>query len=348
MTGTSCDGLDLAYMITNGAAQFTLGPAITIPFSDEYRNTLRQRVTLGAERHFMDDALAKDIANHHAHHIKEFMQHNQLEVDAIGFHGQTVWHDPANGVTVQLGDCQHLANQLNIQVVGQMRQNDVANGGQGAPLAPIYHQAMAVDLPKPSVFLNIGGVANLTYIDENSLIAGDIGPGNALIDDWMQVHTGIAQDTNGICAQKGFPNQSLLKEWLQDPFFAQPLPKSLDRLYFHKFLNDCQNLTLEDGAATLTNFTVECVIKSLELLPEVPQQLIVCGGGCHNPVLMQLLRQNFAKVITATDLGYNGNAIEAQLIAYLAARFFEKLPSSFPSTTGVVGPTIAGQLFLAE
>ncbi len=348
MTGTSCDGLDLAYIITNGSDQLTVGPSTTIPFASNYRNTLRKRVTLGTARHFMDDELAKDIANYHAHHIKEFIRHNQLEVDAVGFHGQTVWHDPTNKLTVQLGDCQLLANQLNINVIGKMRLNDVANGGQGAPLAPIYHQIITAKLPKPLVILNIGGITNLTLITENDLIAGDIGPGNALIDDWMAQHTGIAQDTNGECATRGIVIPTILNKWLEDPFFTQSLPKSLDRLYFHKNLDDCQKLSVEDGAATLTQFTIQSIVTSLQNLPIPPQRIVVCGGGCHNPVIMNGLCQNFEEVLKVSDLGFSEDAIEAQLIAYLAARFFENLPSSFPSTTGVNEPTIAGQLFLAK
>lgn len=348
MTGTSCDGLDLAYIITNGSDQLTVGPSTTIPFSSSFRNTLRKRVTLGAARHFMDDELAKNIANYHAHHIKEFIQQHQLEVDAIGFHGQTVWHDPSNKLTIQLGDCQLLANQLNISVIGEMRLNDVANGGQGAPLAPIYHQVITTKLPKPIVVINIGGVSNLTLITEDNLIAGDIGPGNALIDDWMEQKTGIAQDTNGEYATQGIVIPSILNKWLEDPFFTQPLPKSLDRLYFHKNLDDCQKLSIEDGAATLTQFTIQSIVTSLQNLPTPAQQIVVCGGGCHNPIIMNGLCQNFEEVLKVSDLGFNEDAIEAQLIAYLAARFFENLPSSFPSTTGVNEPTIAGQLFLAE
>ncbi|MCX7343627.1 MAG: anhydro-N-acetylmuramic acid kinase, partial [Proteobacteria bacterium] len=274
MTGTSCDGLDLAYIITNGSDQLTVGPSTTIPFTNNFRNTLRKRVTLGTARHFMDDELEKDIANYHAHHIKEFIRHNQLEVDAVGFHGQTVWHDPANKLTVQLGDCQLLANQLNINVIGQMRLNDVANSGQGAPLAPIYHQIITSKLPKPLAVLNIGGITNLTLITEGELIAGDIGPGNALIDDWMEQKTGIVQDTNGECATQGIVIPAILNKWLEDPFFTQPLPKSLDRLYFHKNLDDCQKLSIEDGAATLTQFTIQSIVTSLQNLPTPAQQIV--------------------------------------------------------------------------
>jgi anhydro-N-acetylmuramic acid kinase len=349
MTGTSCDGLDLAYIETNGADTLTLGPSETIPFEPSYRNTLRERVSLKAPVHYRDDELSKTIATFHAYHIKEFILKNQLTIDAIGFHGQSVWHDPANQLTVQLGDCQHLANLTGIQVVGQFRQNDVKNGGQGAPLVPIYHLALASKLEKPAAFLNIGGIANITFIGpDQTLIAGDTGPGNVLIDDWVAKHTGTPQDTNGQYAAKGSVNPQLLTRWLQHPFFERPFPKSLDRMDFHPLLDDCAPLSLEDGAATLTQFTVETIMKGIAILPEQPNQLVVCGGGCHNPTLMNGLQQQFKNLMGAFEIGYDPDAIEAQLMGYLAARFFKGLPSSFPTTTGVSTPTIAGELFKAK
>ena len=349
MTGTSCDGLDLAYIETNGADILTFGPSETIPFPAEYSNLLRERINLRAPVHFMDSELSKTIADFHVKYIEEFMINNQLTVDAIGFHGQAVWHDPANQLTVQLGDCQHLANSTGIKVIGQVRQNDIKNGGQGAPLVPIYHLALASKLEKPTAFLNIGGVSNITFINaDETLIAGDTGPGNALIDDWVIKHTGTPQDTNGQYAAQGIVNNDLLNKWLQHPFFDLPYPKSLDRMEFHQILNDCCALSLEDGAATLTQFTVGAIMKGISLLPEQPNQLIVCGGGCHNPVLISWLQKKFANVKKASEIGLNPDAIEAQLMGYLAARFFENLPSSFETTTGVKQPTIAGELFLPE
>lgn len=349
MTGTSCDGLDLAYIETNGADTLILGLSKTIPFESDYRNILRKRVGLEAPIHYMDDQLSKIIASFHAYHIKEFIIQNQLTVDAIGFHGQSVWHDPANGLTVQLGDCQQLADLTGIQVVGQFRHNDVKNGGQGAPLVPIYHLALASKLKKPTAFLNIGGVANVTFIGSNqALIAGDTGPGNALIDDWAAKHTGIPQDMHGQYAAQGIVNKPLLNHWLQHSFFRLPYPKSLDRMEFHQALDDCAHLTLEDGAATLTQFTIETIVKGLTMLPEQPNQLVVCGGGCHNLTLMKGLQQQFNNLVGAFEIGYDPDAIEAQLMAYLSARFFKGLPSSFPTTTGVKEPTIAGELFLAK
>lgn len=349
MTGTSCDGLDLAYIETNGADILFFGPSETIPFPTEYSNLLRERINLRAPVHFMDSELSKTIANFHAQYIEEFMINNQLTVDAIGFHGQAVWHDPTKQLTVQLGDCQRLANSTCIKVIGQVRHNDVKNGGQGAPLVPIYHLALASKLEKPTAFLNIGGVSNMTFINvDETLIAGDTGPGNALIDDWVIKHTGTPQDTDGRYAAQGTINQELLNKWLQHPFFKQPYPKSLDRMEFHPMLDDCAHLTLEDGAATLTQFTVEAIMMGLDLLPKQPNQLIVCGGGCHNPVLMNSLQLHFKNLIGAFEIGFDPDAIEAQLMGYLAARFFENLPSSFPTTTGTKSPTIAGELFLPK
>ncbi len=349
MTGTSCDGLDLAYIETNGTDIMAMGPSQIIPFEPKYRKILLERILLRVPSHFADAELSKTIANFHSHHIKNFIHQNQLTVDAIGFHGQAVWHDPTNELTVQLGDCQHLANLTGIKVVGQVRQNDVKNGGQGAPLVPIYHLALAAKLKKPTAFLNIGGVSNITFINaDETLIAGDTGPGNALIDDWVERHTGIPQDTDGRYAAQGTINQKFLDKWLQHPFFTETFPKSLDRLKFHHMLDECSVLTLEDGAATLTEFTVKAIIKGLDMLPEQPNQLIICGGGCHNPTLMNGLRQYFKNLVSASDIGFDSDAIEAQLMGYLAARFFEKLPSSFPTTTGVKSPTIAGELFLPE
>lgn len=347
MTGTSCDGLDLAYIETDGTNIVMMGPSQVIAFEPEYRKILLERILLRTHSHIGDAELSKTIASFHGHHIKDFIRQNHLTVDAIGFHGQAVWHDPSNQLTIQLGDCQHLANLTGIKVVGQVRQNDVKNGGQGAPLVPIYHFALAAKLKKPTAFLNIGGVSNITFINvDETLIAGDTGPGNALIDDWVERHTGTPQDTDGRYAAQGTINQKLLDKWLQHPFFTEPFPKSLDRLKFHHMLEECDPLTFEDGAATLTEFTVKAITKGLELLPEQPNQLVVCGGGCHNPVLMNGLLHYFKNVVSASDIGFDSDAIEAQLMGYLAARFLEKLPSSFPSTTGVRQPVISGELFL--
>lgn len=347
MTGTSCDGLDLAYIETNGADIVVVGVSKIIPFDPEYRKILLERIQERKAVHHGDAELAKVIAEFHKHHIQKFILEHKLSVDAIGFHGQTVWHDPAHHITVQLGDCQYLADLLGIQVIGQFRQNDIKNGGQGAPLVPIYHSALAANLEKPVAFLNIGGLSNVTFIGaDHTLIAGDTGLGSALIDDWVATHTSFSQDTDGRYAAQGRIHQELVDKWQTHPFFAESFPKSLDRMAFHHLLDDCESLSLEDGAATLTEFTAQTILKSLKLLPEKPHQLVVCGGGSHNLTLMKSLQSHFKNVVSAFYIGFDSDAIEAQLMAYLAARFFKKLPSTFPSTTGVKAPVISGELFL--
>lgn len=349
MTGTSCDGLDLAYIETNSTDIVASGVSQIIPFDPAYRKLLLDRIQQRCATHYTDRNLSTTIAEFHSVHIKNFITNNKLTVDAIGFHGQTVWHDPANQTTVQLGDCQHLANLMGIQVVGQFRQNDVRNKGQGAPLVPIYHSALAKKLSKPLAFLNIGGLSNITFIgSDQQLIAGDTGLGNALLDDWITKHTGHTQDTDGYYAAQGKANDDLLNKWLTHPFFSEKFPKSLDRLAFHYLLEECHELSLVDGAATLTEFTVQTILKSLDLLQEKPSQLIVCGGGSHNKTLMKSLQRQFKNVVSAFYIGCNSDAIEAQLMAYLTARFFKGLPSTFPSTTGVQNPIIAGELFLPK
>lgn len=349
MTGTSCDGLDLSYIETNGDDIVVVGASQVIPFEPEYRKLLLERIQLRCATDPRDEVLSRTITEFHSRHIKNFIQENKLHVDAIGFHGQTIWHAPTEQLTVQLGDCQLLANLTGIQVVGQFRQNDVKNDGQGAPLVPIYHAALAANLEKPLAFLNIGGLSNITFIGSNeTLIAGDTGLGSALIDDWVTKHTNLSQDTDGYYAAQGNIDYELVEKWQSHPFFTEPFPKSLDRMAFHHLLEECSMLSLEDGAATLTEFTVQGIVKGLNLLPEEPAQLIVCGGGSHNVTMIRSLKNHFNHVVNAFYMGFDSDGIEAQLMAYLAARFFRELPSTFPSTTGVRNPVVSGELFLPE
>lgn len=346
MTGTSCDGLNLAYIETNGVDIIKYGSSETIQFDDHFRSVLRQRVSLNAAFHPHDKTLAKDISSFHGDQLTKFIKKHKLQIDAIGFHGQTVWHDPSNQLSIQLGDCQDLANIMGVKVVGAFRQDDLKNGGQGAPLVPVYHRAISNPLEKPVVCLNIGGVANITYIGPDSeLIAGDTGPGNALIDDWVRQHTGLFHDAEGSYAAKGTVHWDLVNKWLQDPYFLKPFPKSLDRMHFHRVLDDCKDITVEDGAASLTQFTVETVVRAIQTMPMTIKKLIVCGGGWYNKTMISGLQRYFPNLVSARDIGLDTNAIEAQLIGYLTVRYFNDLPSTFTSTTGVKVPTVAGKLF---
>lgn len=345
MTGTSCDGLDIAYIETNAEEIFTFGPYCTIEFNNAEKKLLKSRLLQG-EFSDSDFEISNKIALNHIKCIENFIKKHSLIPHAIGMHGQTVFHNPDAKTTIQLGNAEMVAKHFKIPVIAQFRLNDIKNGGQGAPLVPIYHLAIAKNIEKPVSFINIGGVSNITSINENNeLIAFDTGTGNALIDDWMMQKTSSPYDFNGQAASSGKVDHVILNKWKNHSFFSKPFPKSLDRQNFHKFLLDIQNLSVNDGAATLSEFTIFGIQKALELLPKC-KQLVICGGGVYNNYLLNKLKQIHQKVITTSEIGINPSAIEAQMIAYLAARFFKNLPSSFFHTTGVEKPTVAGKLFL--
>lgn len=344
MTGTSCDGLDIAYIETNGEIISKFGASHTFKFDDPFSRLLKTRINLNSVSYNLDAKISNQIAINHIECLRQFIRENNLKPDAIGIHGQTVYHHPETQTSIQLGNAQMVASSFNIPVVAQFRQNDLENGGQGAPLVPIYHKALASNMEYPIAFINIGGVANITFINGNELIAGDVGPGNALIDDHMLKHVGVPLDKNGQTALLGTVQQKILQKWQQDKFFNKPLPKSLDRQHFHGCLKDVTNFNIADGAATLSAFTCFAISNALKKLPTC-KKIIICGGGRHNQFIMQNLKNEFTNIVGSETLGIHPDALEAQMIAYLTARFFYKLPSSFFNTTGVKIPTIAGKIF---
>jgi anhydro-N-acetylmuramic acid kinase len=262
----------------------------------------------------------------------------------VGFHGQTILHRPFERWTWQIGDGALLARLTGIAVVNHFRDADVAAGGQGAPFVPLYHQVLTRDLARPVVVVNIGGVANVTYVADNGeLIAFDTGPGNAAIDDWAFAHTGEPVDRDGKLARAGRIDEGRLARMLGHPAFTLPPPKSLDRLDFP--MSAGTGLSAADGAATLTAFTAAAIARAQEHLPQTPKMWIICGGGRHNPVLMEALRARLpGKVLAAEEVGWRGDFLEAEAFAYLAMRSVQGLPLSVPSTTGVPYPLTGGVL----
>ena len=348
MSGTSLDGIDIALLSTGGDKVSKFGPTNTVPYS----NSLRQQIcaTLGGS----GDIASAEARLTEAHIIAviDFLsQHNMTsdEIDLIGFHGHTIIHQHLHGKTWQIGDGQHLANQLSIDVIADFRVADMELGGEGAPLAPVFHRAMARNLSKPLCILNIGGVANLTWISTNEMVAFDTGPGNALIDDWMLRHTGHGMDRNGALAATGKIQRIPLKVLLSDLYFDRPAPKSLDRNYFsERATRALAKTNPADGAATLTAFTAQTTSAALKFLPEMPNQLLVCGGGRKNATLMETLQAELKiPVMPVESVGWDGDAMEAQLFAFLAVRSRYGLPISFPTTTGVNRPATGGRLFRA-
>jgi anhydro-N-acetylmuramic acid kinase len=354
MSGTSLDGIDVALLTTDGEAAVQRGPSATYAYTTPQQALLRQALHDAGGLNARDDRpgilaeAEQALTSWHAEAVEKFADEKHLsldDIDVIGFHGQTVLHRPDRRLTVQLGLGEALARRLSRPVVYDLRANDVAAGGQGAPLVPAYHRALAAQLPeRPVAFLNIGGVANMTWIGaDGALAAFDTGPGNALINDWCQRFLGETFDRDGGLAASGSPDPEALARLMANPYFTLPPPKSLDRNSFDSsFL---EGLSAADGAATLTRFTAAAVAASTSLLPALPKLFIVCGGGRLNPTLMRDLRHLLqASVIAAVNIGFNGDSMEAEAWAYLAVRSLKGLAISFPGTTGVPAPLSGGRL----
>ena len=356
MSGTSMDGVDLALIESDGETVTSFGPSGYRPYSDDERKLLRQGLAdaLGIAKRGERPGVLADaerlVTAAHAEAIEDFLQQHHIardSVDVIGFHGQTVLHRPEQRLTVQIGDGASLAKAAQVPVVYDLRAADVAVGGQGAPLVPVFHRALARGLggEEPTCFVNIGGVSNITYMHkDDALIACDTGPGNALLDDFMLKTTGHAVDRDGALAATGNVDESWLQQVLALPFFNQPPPKSLDRNDFASIVLPA--LSPADGAATLTALTAATIARIVPLLPRPPVAWLVVGGGANNPTLMRMLRERLApaKVEPAAARGLQGDAIEAQAFAFLAIRSLKGLPLTYPQTTGVPAPMTGGVL----
>lgn len=343
MSGTSLDGVDAAQIETDGERVEGFGPAVTLPYEPVLRSALREILDRAPELTPDDPqllAVSRRLTEVHAEAVRAL----DAPYDLIGFHGQTILHQPARRRTWQIGDAAWLAQTLGAPVAYDFRSADVAAGGEGAPLVPVFHAGLAADLPKPLAILNIGGVANVTYLGADGTIAAcDTGPGNALLDDWAMRHTGRAFDADGALAGSGRVDEARIARWLQQPYFARRLPKSLDRLSFHAMLQDMDGMTPADGAATLAAFTAAAVAATW--LPGEPRRWLVAGGGRHNPALMKALAARLAVPVAPVEsVSWQGDFLEAQCFAYLAARVRRSLPLSFPQTTGVPAPIPGGLL----
>jgi anhydro-N-acetylmuramic acid kinase len=355
MSGTSLDGIDVAVIETDGQSHVVRGPARSYPYDDGQRSRLVDALAAAVHIHRSSerpaglDVLERDLTHWHAQAVDSFFSDCSIprqRVDIIGFHGQTVLHRPRERVTVQLGSGALLARLTGIAVTSDFRSGDIAAGGEGAPLAPVYHQALAASVDdRPVAFVNIGGVANVTWIGPHGgLLAFDTGPGNAPIDDWVRRHTGAPFDRDGALARRGSLAIDAWKSLAASPYFDLPAPKSLDRNSFDYRCID--GLSLEDGAATLVHFTATSLARAADWFPERPKLWIICGGGRRNRFLVEkitgLLAPLGEKVQPAEHFGFNGDAVEAEAFAYLAVRSRLKLPLSFPSTTRVPHPTTGG------
>lgn len=353
MSGTSMDGVDIALIETDGDGKLAFGPTGFQPYSDADRVLLRQALDEAASLNDRKErpgtlALAERmVTERHAEAVETFLMDNDLSaasIDIVGFHGQTVLHRPKSRLTAQIGDGEALAARLKIDIAYDFRAADIMAGGEGAPIVPVFHRALvnATGLTGEVALLNIGGVANVTFVSEGAEpLACDTGPGNALIDDLMLARTGAPIDRHGHMAARGRVNEAALLRLLAHPYFDQPPPKSLDRNAFR--LDAVKSLATEDAAATLTAFTAASVLRLFPHLPKPPQLLVVCGGGARNPILVrELVMRLPCKVTTASVVGWSADALEAQAFAYLATRAVRGLPITYPTTTGAPAPLAGG------
>lgn len=361
MTGTSLDGIDQAVIDTDGEAELAFGPWREAPMPADVRSVMEETVkaALAWPRGTAEPAIfaqaRRVLVAAHLEAAGEFLVANKLnfgDFDAIGVHGQTVLHErPKNGApgrTVQLFDGQLFADLTGVPVVCDFRQADIAAGGEAAPLAPVYHRALAqkAGLDLPVVVVNLGGVANITLIDDKlNMTALDTGPANGLMDQWMRRHDRGDYDHEGRIAASGEADIAVLNRYMAHPYFDAPAPKSLDRYDFT--LEGVEGLSLEDGMATLSAFTLQSLLVGIETVKAAPKTVILAGGGRHNAYLVKQIRAALhpATVILAEDLGWRGGAIEAEAFAYMAARSLKGLPISFPGTTGVKQPLTGGVIY---
>ncbi len=342
MSGTSLDGIDAALIHTDGEQVKLRGSWITVPYTREMRERLR------AAMHGEGDMLAleRDLTLLHAEVVSQLLKKAQLkpvDVSVIGFHGQTITHRPKEGITWQMGNGALLAEKTGISVVADFRRRDVAAGGEGAPLVPLYHAALALELELPIAVLNLGGIGNVTWIGRSEaasksilahdIIAFDTGPGNVLLDEWMERTIGEPYDKDGAHALAGEVDVTALAAYLSHPFFQAHPPKSLDRQDFD--LQAVEHLSIEDGAATLVAFTAESVARAAAFFPAPAKRWLVTGGGRHNAAIMQALHERLQHVEAVEAVGWEGDALEAQAFAYLAVRSMKSLPLTLPTTTGV-------------
>ncbi len=352
MSGTSMDGIDASIIKTNGCQFERTNITDISPYSS--KTDLMLNDFLINPEYFLNDPKFLEqleilITNDHISCVQKILKITDIKPFYIGFHGQTIYHNPYKRNTVQIGNAQRLADQTNIKVVYNFRKNDIKNGGQGAPIAPVYHKALMqqLNVEQPACFINIGGISNITYWDGINLIGFDSGPGNTLIDTFVKRHYNLKFDNNGNIARLGLPNQQIITEFLNDEFFKLSYPKSLDKFSFNYILDKYNFQTLDkyNSISTLTHLTIEAISLAISELPKKCKTIIVCGGGQHNKYLIDNLKIRLnTNLFTANEIGIPGDLLEAEMIAFLTGRYLRELNFTYPETTGVKVPCSGGDI----
>ena len=361
MSGTSGDGVDASIINSDGKGQFKVLINKYFQYTDDISENIyklkRNINKIEDIKKYVSEInnLERKITLFHSKAVSNFTTNNDFQIDLVGFHGQTILHSPKDKYSKQLGDGKLLSQLLKKKVIYNFRQNDLVEGGEGAPLSPIFHHLIAKEkkIDLPTCILNIGGISNLTLIGdlkEENLISKDIGPGNCLIDEWMRRNKKGNYDKNGEAASIGKTNELILNQALED--FENVTDKNMNSFDVNDFeINFLRGLDLEDGASTITDFTSNIIAS--KLLSEISKsnlkitKIILCGGGRKNKTLIDRIKKhcgNEVKFDTTDDYGVDGDFVESQAFAFLAIRSFFKLPISFPNTTGCKSPSTGGVL----
>lgn len=350
MSDTSLDGIEASIIETDGIDVFDFVHNVSVPYDDNLRNTLSQLANKSPkECPGLFTQTENDLTVAHAIAVKQLVKEFDQKIDIVGFYSHTLKIDPYQRTVYQIGNPQLLADLCQIKVVANFAKSDILNGGMGAPLVPVFYNALTFEMQKPVCIINIGGITNISWMGTNGeLMSFDCGPGNASINDWVAHKANLRMDYNGKLAISGKVDEQILNVLMRHKFLQKQPPKILDRNHFDDKLQHLESLSLEDGAATVTMFVAKSIANAVEnFLPEKPREIIICGGGANNVTLMRFIKSALPQfeIKSANQIGWNSNSIKAQAVAYLAARRMYFLPSGFPGTTAVEQPAVCGQIY---
>jgi anhydro-N-acetylmuramic acid kinase len=354
MSGTSIDGIDASIIKSDGEQFIEVIDEVYLTYNRKLRSKLRKFIKLCFSRDQFYNLnkerkeIEKEITLFHAKVCKKIIKKNKkLKIDLIGFPGQTILHKPKEGYSIQIGDAQLLSKLTRTKVISNFRENDILNGGQGAPLAPLYHRAILKKISSnfPLGIINIGGISNITFIEnKNKIKSFDIGPGNSLIDMWVTSKSKNKYDDNGKLAASGKLSKKILKQYLNNSYFYKKSAKSLDIKDFN--LNYIKKLNLKDGCTVLSMLTVKSISIAIKNLPKIPKEIFFCGGGRKNNFIVNKIKKEIkSKIFLIDKFNFNGDFIESQAFAYLAIRSYFKKFISLPETTGTSKPTLGGKIY---
>jgi len=357
MSGTSIDGMDCSFVTTDGENLVSIKFEKTYKYSNNYRNKIKKIIKyLNNKKLKKTNKYVRDnekfVTNKFIQIIKKFTKEYNIKyssIDYIGISGQTVFHYPKYKKSIQLGSCKEINKKLKLKIVGNFRENDIKNGGQGAPIAVFYHNYILKNFLPSAIIINLGGIANISGIDNKKLIAFDVGPANVIIDDLMYHFYKQNYDKDGQIAFKGKINQRIINIYKNEKFFKLQYPKSLDREYFKKYSNLLKKIKMKDAICTASIMTIEGILLGIKILNINFKSLILTGGGRNNLFIVKKLKKIFKskrkQIILVDELNFNGDFLEAQAFAYLAIRCVRNLPLSIPTTTGVKKPISGGLIY---